>query len=219
MAGSGEPGTRWFFRRAVKVATAGALVGLGARHAVRAWQRRRVGGVRVVLLSYHRATHDFGESAREGLASMFVSQETLRRHLEVAGRLREFVSLADARRLLAEGSRATARDVVVVTFDDGYADNHHVALPLLTALGVPATFFLATGYVGTSHRFPHDRLHAALHELVRRGLPAERAGLPPRCSSSSRPAPRRCPRRRSRASSSGCRTTGSSRSPTRSSGG
>jgi peptidoglycan/xylan/chitin deacetylase (PgdA/CDA1 family) len=35
----------------------------------------------------------------------------------------------------------------VITFDDGYADNHDVALPVLRAHGLPATFFIATDYL------------------------------------------------------------------------
>jgi len=34
-----------------------------------------------------------------------------------------------------------------ITFDDGYADNHEVALPILLRHGLKATFFIATGFL------------------------------------------------------------------------
>jgi peptidoglycan/xylan/chitin deacetylase (PgdA/CDA1 family) len=170
---------RWILKRAAKAAVAGALTGAGLHHAVRLWRRRQAGGSRVLILSYHRVTPDFQATAREALASLLVSTDTLRRQLQHVSRHHDLVSLAEARRILAEPTGAARRnDVVAVTLDDGYADNAEHALPVLSELKVPATVFVPTGYLGTERRLPHDRLHASLSELQRREIPFERAGIP-----------------------------------------
>ena len=53
---------------------------------------------------------------------------------------------------LTEAIRALREDrlperALCITFDDGYADNHDLALPVLRRLGMPATFFVASGYL------------------------------------------------------------------------
>lgn len=53
--------------------------------------------------------------------------------------------LADAVAGLLTGS-LPARPAVI-TFDDGYADNHEVALPILQRHGLTATFFIASGFL------------------------------------------------------------------------
>jgi peptidoglycan/xylan/chitin deacetylase (PgdA/CDA1 family) len=169
----------WILRRTVKTAVAGALTAMGAPLVVNMVRRRLAGGARVLILSYHRVTPDFAQSAREGLASLLVSTASLRRQLELVARRHEIVSLAEARRILAERSRSPSRDVVAVTLDDGYADNHEHALPILASMRVPATVFVPTAYVGTERRLPHDRVFAALTELRRREIPFDRAGIAP----------------------------------------
>lgn len=57
----------------------------------------------------------------------------------------EVLALGEAVRALAE--HRLPKRALSITFDDGYADNYTVALPILRRLGLPATFFIATGFL------------------------------------------------------------------------
>ncbi len=48
--------------------------------------------------------------------------------------------------------RPGGRPRVALTFDDGYANNHALAAPILDRLGFPATFFITTGFLDGSCR-------------------------------------------------------------------
>jgi peptidoglycan/xylan/chitin deacetylase (PgdA/CDA1 family) len=61
------------------------------------------------------------------------------------------ISLQDLKQRLDAGR--TLRRTVVITFDDGYADNFHTAYPLLKRYEAPATIFIASGYVGLRQGF------------------------------------------------------------------
>lgn len=97
-------------------------------------------GARLSILIFHRVLEERdalapGEITREGFAAIcsWVKQWfTVLPLARAAARLREGT--------LPERSLA-------ITFDDGYADNHDVALPVLHAHGLPATFFVATGFL------------------------------------------------------------------------
>ena len=54
------------------------------------------------------------------------------------------------------------RRAVVVTFDDGYADNLYNAKPLLERYAIPATVFLTSGSIGCNREFWWDELDRLL---------------------------------------------------------
>ena len=62
-------------------------------------------------------------------------------HCEILRQRCEVVPLCDAKRALRQ---------VAITFDDGYVDNAGEARRILEAAGLPATFFVTVGRVGTT---------------------------------------------------------------------
>jgi peptidoglycan/xylan/chitin deacetylase (PgdA/CDA1 family) len=56
-----------------------------------------------------------------------------------------------------------SRPQVVITFDDGYADNLAAALPIVETIGVPITIFVTSGLLDDKAGFWWDRLALLLH--------------------------------------------------------
>lgn len=112
---------------------------------VRNHLRKRRGVHHTVVLMYHRVNDGY-------LDPTTVSVEQFDRQLAI---LNEHYHVLDLEKFQA-GKRGTpGRTSVLITFDDGYQDNYLAAI-LLRRYGLPATFFVSTGIVGTDRPFPHD---------------------------------------------------------------
>jgi len=103
---------------------------------------RDAGGRSAVVLTYHRIAEP-GASNPYYDRVVSASPAAFRAQMEMLARRFRVVTPED---LLApdDGDR---RPRAVVTFDDGYRDNHDAALPILDEVGVPAAFFPPTGFL------------------------------------------------------------------------
>lgn len=95
---------------------------------------------RLTILIYHRVRPE-PDALRPGECD----QQTFRWQMELLSRHYRVLPLHEAWQRLARGT-LPAR-AACITFDDGYADNEAIALPILQHYGLPATFFVATGFL------------------------------------------------------------------------
>ena len=93
-----------------------------------------------VILTYHRVV-----PKPDPLWPSQVDRVFFTRQMEVLRRYFNVLPLKEACSRLRDN--ALPPRAVVITFDDGYADNLHIAAPILSKFGLPATFFIATGYL------------------------------------------------------------------------
>ncbi|HKY33175.1 MAG TPA: polysaccharide deacetylase family protein, partial [Candidatus Polarisedimenticolia bacterium] len=126
----------------------------------------------VLVVGYHRVLPDLRAGAGS-IRSLVVTTAALEKQLDWIGARHRFVALDEAGEL-ARGARSRGRPAAAVTFDDGYADVHEHALPLLLRKGIPAGVFVVTGLAGTSFQLPHDRLFGI---MSRAGAAPPAAGL------------------------------------------
>jgi len=106
---------------------------------------------RCMVLAYHSINEPLFNPWGNALTKTYFAEQ-----LEMLFHNYEVVDLATIVHCYREGE--TPAKSVALSFDDGYADNLHTALPLLEKYELPATFFLTTGYMNQKREFWWDEL-------------------------------------------------------------
>jgi peptidoglycan/xylan/chitin deacetylase (PgdA/CDA1 family) len=116
---------------------------------------RKRSPAKCLILMYHRVT-----DGPQDPWSLCVSPKYFAEQLQVITKSFEQLSLQEMIQQLRNKNHN--QRWIVLTFDDGYADNLYYAKPLLERYDVPSTFFISTGNVDKDREFWWDELERLL---------------------------------------------------------
>jgi peptidoglycan/xylan/chitin deacetylase (PgdA/CDA1 family) len=118
---------------------------------LRPFTARSQAGLAGILLYHRVAGIDFVDPYVDDFN---VPPTTFERQIAAVAESCEVVALSELPSRLNEPS--TAKPLISLTFDDGYANFHTQALPVLKRYGVPATVFVVTDLIGKVDPPHHD---------------------------------------------------------------
>ena len=122
-----------------------------ARKVERKLRRRH----RPAILMYHRVAHELHDPW-----TLAVSPQAFEKQMAYLKDHRTVMSLDEIVKERKHGMLPP--HAIAITFDDGYRDNLVHALPILAKHDLPATVFIATGYIGREQPFWWDELAAMI---------------------------------------------------------
>src|SRR5262245_60774300 len=135
----------------------------GALRAVMELRRFTPAPILTILTYHHVADHDPRSPFDRNIADATPAQ--FRRQMEALARYGTPIGIDELLRAL-DGA-PLPRNPVMVTFDDGYRSCHDVALPILRAVGVRATFFVSTSFISERRVYWWERIAVLLHRTRR----------------------------------------------------
>ena len=111
-------------------------------------------GKPIVICMYHRINNNTDKE----LAKLAVSPENFREHMLF---FKKHYSILDINSI----PKRLKKQGVIITFDDGYADNLYNALPILEELNIPAIIFPSTININKTDEFWWEQLTRSLNDI------------------------------------------------------
>ena len=172
MRNSIEPAHKGRAQRLIEIAER-----LGVVQRLRGLHNRR--SPSLTILAYHRVmptdalgSYPFDQELISATPGQFDSQmHYIREHLRP-------IALGDVIDHVEHGAPLPP-DSVAVTFDDGFADTYRYAFPVLQRYRIPATIFVATGYVESGEPFWFELASYLVYRLPPKSLELQNGALFP----------------------------------------
>jgi peptidoglycan/xylan/chitin deacetylase (PgdA/CDA1 family) len=113
---------------------------------------------RALIVLFHRVDDRYPENGITCSRAQFAAL------CDFFARYFEVITLSELLELLRRRADVSRR--LVITFDDGYRDNYQFAAVELRKRGLPACFFVTTGFVGSDQSAPWDAKHSIRSEWM-----------------------------------------------------
>jgi len=150
-------------KRAVKAVLSPAIEAAGVNDRALSGPLTDTG--RWTILTYHRIIeHDDADPYRSGMS---VRADRFRAQLEYIGSRFDVRPVHEAAALFYGGG-AGPKPLLSISFDDGYLDNLELAAPILSSVGLPASFYITAGGLDAPVPFWWDRVTHAVRTGTRR---------------------------------------------------
>ena len=125
---------------------------------------RAIGGFRtkflneVTILAYHRILDVPDENSFpfdiELVSASVAAFSTQMKYVKENYKPTTFATLLQC----LDRGEAPPSGTLIITFDDGFADNYYNAFPILRQFDIPATIFLSTGYIDNQEMYWYEKL-------------------------------------------------------------
>ena len=119
---------------------------------------------KAVALMYHGTADDSWISSKGDWLQ--VKRSEFKKQMEYVKKNFKVIPLFD---LMKEIKIPQKKPLLIITMDDGYANNYSVAYPILKDLEIPATIFIVTDTIDKDHIFWWDKLYTLLSPDCYRG--------------------------------------------------
>ncbi len=131
---------------------------------VYSYLKRSWAGTEIIIVVYHRVS-----IVDDQWSIDIVHPSSFENQLQYLRSNYVIVPLSGLLQYLQAHHPPSTKRIAALTFDDGYKDFLTYALPILNKYHIPATIFLATGYIGSGTLFWWDDVGYAI-ECTRRGV-------------------------------------------------
>jgi peptidoglycan/xylan/chitin deacetylase (PgdA/CDA1 family) len=120
----------------------------------------------LLILTYHGVHPDEVESPSINLQGKHVSQSAFAEQIDYLAKAGHRFLSGEELRWVVQRHRLPNGPAVVITFDDGYANNCTAALPILRARGLTAVVFVVGAFIAEREPLWVDRLEQAFMETT-----------------------------------------------------